>query len=162
MFVCFFHRESSSISLPLAEPRVNLLTNGGLEVSNVSHDDEGIYTCSIQNNNVSVSAVLEVLSEWECLSRSGWRNLQHVQLVSSANVSFFQTGQWSCRPHKLWRCSLEKQPYSLACMLPTPNCTLRSFSGGKMNRRSLSHTLMKSKILKLPITAVKRSGKSCL
>lgn len=63
MCVCFFDRESSSILLPLAEPRVNLLTNGGLEVFNVSHDDEGIYTCSIQNSNVSVSAVLEVLSE---------------------------------------------------------------------------------------------------
>lgn len=65
MCVCLylFHRESSSISLPLADPRVNLLTNGGLEVSNVSHDDEGTYTCSIQNSNVSVNVELEVLSE---------------------------------------------------------------------------------------------------
>ncbi|CAG07439.1 unnamed protein product, partial [Tetraodon nigroviridis] len=60
--------ESSSTSLPLADPRVNLLTNGGLEVSNVSHDDEGIYTCSIQNSNVSVSAELEVLNRTVILS----------------------------------------------------------------------------------------------
>lgn len=63
MCLYLFHRESSSISFPLADPRVNLLTNGGLEVSNVSHDDEGTYTCSIQNSNVSVNVELEVLSE---------------------------------------------------------------------------------------------------
>lgn len=63
MCLYLFHRESSSISLPLADPRVNLLINGGLEVSNVSHDDEGTYTCSIQSSNVSVSVELEVLSE---------------------------------------------------------------------------------------------------
>lgn len=61
--MCFVHRESSSILGPLADPRVNLLTNGGLEISNVSHDDEGIYTCAVQNSNVSVSAEVEVLSE---------------------------------------------------------------------------------------------------
>lgn len=61
--MCFVHRESSSIFAPLADPRVNLLINGGLEISNVSHDDEGIYTCSVQNSNVSVSAEVEVLSE---------------------------------------------------------------------------------------------------
>lgn len=66
MVCVFFHRESSSISLQLlslADPRVNLLTNGGLEISNISHDDEGIYACSIQNSNVSINAELEVLSE---------------------------------------------------------------------------------------------------
>lgn len=62
MFV--FSREGvfSNSSL-LADPRVNLLTNGGLEIANVTHDDEGLYTCSVQNTNLSVSAVLEVLSE---------------------------------------------------------------------------------------------------
>lgn len=69
--VCFFYRESSSLSLLLEDPRVNLLTNGGLEISNVSHDDEGTYTCFIQNSNVSVGAELEVLSEWQRLSCSG-------------------------------------------------------------------------------------------
>uniref|UniRef100_A0A8D3C0C4 Neural cell adhesion molecule L1 n=1 Tax=Scophthalmus maximus TaxID=52904 RepID=A0A8D3C0C4_SCOMX len=48
----------------LADPRVNLLTNGGLEISNVTHDDEGFYTCSVQNTNLSVNAELEVLSEY--------------------------------------------------------------------------------------------------
>ncbi|XP_040921501.1 neural cell adhesion molecule L1.2 isoform X2 [Toxotes jaculatrix] len=54
--------ESGSTSSLLADPRVNLLTNGGLEIFNVTHDDEGLYTCSIQNTNLSVSAELEVLN----------------------------------------------------------------------------------------------------
>lgn len=61
MFV--FSRESASLTPLLADPRVNLLTNGVLEISNITHDDEGRYTCSVQNSTLSISAELEVLSE---------------------------------------------------------------------------------------------------
>uniref|UniRef100_A0A674DAW3 L1 cell adhesion molecule, paralog a n=1 Tax=Salmo trutta TaxID=8032 RepID=A0A674DAW3_SALTR len=47
----------------LADPRVNLLTNGSLQITNVSHDDEGLYTCSISNTNMSINTELEVLSD---------------------------------------------------------------------------------------------------
>ncbi|KAM9856330.1 neural cell adhesion molecule L1.2 [Aulostomus maculatus] len=57
--------DSSSL---LADPRVNLLITGGLEISNVTHDDEGIYTCSVHNTNLSVSAELEVLNRTVILS----------------------------------------------------------------------------------------------
>ncbi|XP_062420529.1 neural cell adhesion molecule L1.2 isoform X2 [Pungitius pungitius] len=60
--------ESGSASSLLADPRVNLLTNGVLEISNVTHDDEGFYTCSVQNTNLSVSAELEVLNRTVILS----------------------------------------------------------------------------------------------
>ncbi|GLD75325.1 neural cell adhesion molecule L1-like isoform X1 [Lates japonicus] len=40
-------QESSASSLALI--RVNLLTSRGLEISNVTHDDEGSYTCFVQN-----------------------------------------------------------------------------------------------------------------
>ncbi|XP_044066815.1 neural cell adhesion molecule L1.2 isoform X2 [Siniperca chuatsi] len=60
--------ESGSTSSLLADPRVNLLTNGGLEIANVTHDDEGFYTCSVQNTNLSVSAELEVLNRTVILS----------------------------------------------------------------------------------------------
>uniref|UniRef100_A0A3B4BL59 Neural cell adhesion molecule L1 n=1 Tax=Periophthalmus magnuspinnatus TaxID=409849 RepID=A0A3B4BL59_9GOBI len=53
--------ESESTSSLLSDPRVNLLTNGGLEILNVTHDDEGLYTCSVENTNMSVSAQLEIL-----------------------------------------------------------------------------------------------------
>ena len=61
--MCVCVRESGSVSL-LADPRVNLLTNGGLEIANVTHADEGFYTCSVVHTNMSINAVLEILSEW--------------------------------------------------------------------------------------------------
>ncbi|XP_020785236.1 neural cell adhesion molecule L1.2 isoform X3 [Boleophthalmus pectinirostris] len=54
--------ESESTSSLLSDPRVNLLTNGGLEILNVTHDEEGLYTCSVENTNMSVSAQLEILN----------------------------------------------------------------------------------------------------
>ena len=64
--VCFFSREKGA-SL-LGDPRVNLLTNGGLEILNVTHDDKGLYTCSVLNSNLSVIADLEVFSECDTLA----------------------------------------------------------------------------------------------
>lgn len=60
--------ESNRTSNLLADPRVNPLTNGGLEIANVTHDDEGTYTCYVQNSNLSVSAELEVLNRTVILS----------------------------------------------------------------------------------------------
>ncbi|XP_033484618.2 neural cell adhesion molecule L1.2 isoform X3 [Epinephelus lanceolatus] len=60
--------ESSNTSSLLADPRVNLLTNGVLEIFNVTHEDEGLYTCSVHNTNLSVSAELEVLNRTVILS----------------------------------------------------------------------------------------------
>ncbi|XP_029995083.1 neural cell adhesion molecule L1.2 isoform X2 [Sphaeramia orbicularis] len=54
--------ESSGTSSLLADPRVNVLISGKLEITNVTHDDEGIYTCSVENTNITVSAELEVLN----------------------------------------------------------------------------------------------------
>lgn len=55
--------EGSSMLSLLEDPRVNPLTNGSLEISNVTHDDSGVYTCSVPNTNLSVTAVLEVLNK---------------------------------------------------------------------------------------------------
>ncbi|TNN56957.1 Neural cell adhesion molecule L1 [Liparis tanakae] len=60
--------ESVSSSSLLEDPRVKPLANGLLEISNVTHDDEGIYTCSVQNTNLSVNAELEVLNRTVILS----------------------------------------------------------------------------------------------
>lgn len=54
--------ESESTSSLLSDPRVNLLTSGGLEIFNVTHDDEGLFTCSVENTNMSVNAQLEILN----------------------------------------------------------------------------------------------------
>uniref|UniRef100_A0A665VLJ3 Neural cell adhesion molecule L1.1-like n=1 Tax=Echeneis naucrates TaxID=173247 RepID=A0A665VLJ3_ECHNA len=47
----------------LSDPRVSLLTNGTIELSYVSHEDSGTYTCSVKNTNISISAHVEVFSE---------------------------------------------------------------------------------------------------
>lgn len=60
--------ESESTSSLLSDPRVNLLTNGGLEISNVTHDDEGLFTCSVENTNMSVNAQLEILNRTSVVS----------------------------------------------------------------------------------------------
>uniref|UniRef100_A0A8C6SX93 L1 cell adhesion molecule, paralog a n=1 Tax=Neogobius melanostomus TaxID=47308 RepID=A0A8C6SX93_9GOBI len=54
--------ESESMSSLLSDSRVNLAINGGLEISNVTHDDEGLFTCSVENSNMSVNAQLEILN----------------------------------------------------------------------------------------------------
>ncbi|XP_045912589.1 neural cell adhesion molecule L1.1-like isoform X1 [Micropterus dolomieu] len=46
----------------LSDPRVSLLTNGTLELSNAGHDDSGEYTCSVKHSNISITAHLEVFN----------------------------------------------------------------------------------------------------
>ncbi|XP_037540414.1 neural cell adhesion molecule L1.2 [Nematolebias whitei] len=58
----------TEVSSLLAGPRVNPLTNGELQILNVTHDDKGLYTCSVQNTNLSISAELEVFNRTVILS----------------------------------------------------------------------------------------------
>ncbi|XP_028266111.1 neural cell adhesion molecule L1.2 isoform X2 [Parambassis ranga] len=60
--------EKGSMSSLLADPRVNPLTDGGLEITNVTKNDEGFYTCAILNTNLSVTAELEVFNRTVILS----------------------------------------------------------------------------------------------
>ncbi|XP_034027935.1 neural cell adhesion molecule L1.1-like isoform X2 [Thalassophryne amazonica] len=46
----------------LSDPRISLLTNGTLELVNVSYDDRGAYTCSVKHTNISITAHLEVFN----------------------------------------------------------------------------------------------------
>ncbi|KAI5612172.1 neural cell adhesion molecule L1.2 isoform X1 [Silurus asotus] len=45
----------------MSNSRMNQLSNGTLEISNVSHNDTGLYTCSV-GENLSITAELEVLN----------------------------------------------------------------------------------------------------
>uniref|UniRef100_A0A7N6B015 Neural cell adhesion molecule L1 n=1 Tax=Anabas testudineus TaxID=64144 RepID=A0A7N6B015_ANATE len=46
----------------LSDPRVSLLTNGTIELSNISHNDSGVYTCSVKHTNISITAHVEVFN----------------------------------------------------------------------------------------------------
>lgn len=44
----------------LSHPRASLLTNGTIEIFNVTQSDRGTYSCSIEDTNLTISAHLEV------------------------------------------------------------------------------------------------------
>nr|XP_046252346.1 neural cell adhesion molecule L1.1-like isoform X3 [Scatophagus argus] len=46
----------------LSDPRVSLMTNGTVVLSDVGADDSGAYTCSIKHSNISITAHLEVFN----------------------------------------------------------------------------------------------------
>ncbi|XP_038165165.1 neural cell adhesion molecule L1.1-like isoform X3 [Cyprinodon tularosa] len=46
----------------LSDQRASLFTNGTIGLGNVSHNDQGLYTCSVDNTNISITANLEVFN----------------------------------------------------------------------------------------------------
>uniref|UniRef100_I3KBX0 Neural cell adhesion molecule L1 n=1 Tax=Oreochromis niloticus TaxID=8128 RepID=I3KBX0_ORENI len=56
------------LSDPLLYPRISILTNGTLKLSDVSHNDSGEYICSVQNTNISITAKLDVFRPSEILT----------------------------------------------------------------------------------------------
>ncbi|KAM8755112.1 neural cell adhesion molecule L1.1-like isoform 2-T2 [Acanthopagrus schlegelii] len=65
----------------LSDPRISLLTNGTIEVSDVSHDDSGSYTCSVKHTNISITAHLEVFNRTVILT--GPQDLQTLRGTSA-------------------------------------------------------------------------------
>ncbi|XP_035998147.1 neural cell adhesion molecule L1.1 [Fundulus heteroclitus] len=59
-------------ALPLlSDERVSLFTNGTIGLINVTHEDQGVYTCSVDNTNVSIAANLEVFNRTVILKGPG-------------------------------------------------------------------------------------------
>ncbi|CAI5648810.1 unnamed protein product [Oreochromis niloticus] len=46
----------------LSDPRVSLEPSGTIKLSSVSHNDSGLYTCSRENTNISITAELQVFN----------------------------------------------------------------------------------------------------
>ncbi|XP_026189309.1 neural cell adhesion molecule L1.1-like isoform X2 [Mastacembelus armatus] len=65
----------------LSDPRISLLTSGTLELSHVSHDDSGAYTCSIKHTNISITAHLEVFNRTVILTSP-----QHVRALRGTSA----------------------------------------------------------------------------
>nr|XP_046222078.1 neural cell adhesion molecule L1.2 isoform X4 [Oncorhynchus gorbuscha] len=96
----------------LADPRVNLLTNGSLQITNISHDDEGLYTCSISNTNMSINAELEVLNRTVILSPPGDLRVRPGKTVIFTCLA--QVDSKLTPPHIQWRRSGQKLMQSYA------------------------------------------------
>uniref|UniRef100_A0A3B3DTK0 Neural cell adhesion molecule L1 n=1 Tax=Oryzias melastigma TaxID=30732 RepID=A0A3B3DTK0_ORYME len=60
--------ECKTFGSPKPKVIVNLLTSGALEISNVTFDDKGLYSCNVQNSNLSITAELEVFNRTVILS----------------------------------------------------------------------------------------------
>uniref|UniRef100_A0A3Q3DDT5 Neural cell adhesion molecule L1 n=1 Tax=Hippocampus comes TaxID=109280 RepID=A0A3Q3DDT5_HIPCM len=88
--------------------QINPLTTGGLEIFNVTHDDEGFYTCSVQNTNLSISAELEVLNRTMILSPPQALKVQPGQTAIFTCLSLVDPKlaspltQWRKNDHKLF------------------------------------------------------------
>ncbi|XP_078144162.1 neural cell adhesion molecule L1.1-like [Centroberyx gerrardi] len=65
----------------LSDPRVSLLTNGTIELSNASRNDSGAYTCTVKHTNISITAHLEVLNRTVMLVGP-----QHVRLLRGTSA----------------------------------------------------------------------------
>ncbi|CAN9515239.1 unnamed protein product [Ophioblennius macclurei] len=68
--------EAEDVAPLLSDPRVSLLTDGTMEMSNVSRDDSGVYVCSVSGANISISAHLEVYERTAILTPP-----QHVRVL---------------------------------------------------------------------------------
>ncbi|XP_014893399.1 neural cell adhesion molecule L1.2 isoform X3 [Poecilia latipinna] len=90
----------------LDDPRLQPLPDGRLQIINVSHDDEGPYTCSVQNSNLSIIAELEVFNRTVILTPP--RN----QKVQPGNTAIFTcVGLYDTRlriPQIQWRKNNQK------------------------------------------------------
>uniref|UniRef100_A0A6Q2XG25 Neural cell adhesion molecule L1 n=1 Tax=Esox lucius TaxID=8010 RepID=A0A6Q2XG25_ESOLU len=93
--------EAESGAVLLDEPRVNLLTNGTLQVTNVSSGDEGLYTCSVVNSNLSINAELEVLNRTVILSPPGPLRVQPGNRATFSCLA--QVDSKLTPPHIQWR-----------------------------------------------------------
>uniref|UniRef100_A0A7N8Y9I8 Neural cell adhesion molecule L1.1-like n=1 Tax=Mastacembelus armatus TaxID=205130 RepID=A0A7N8Y9I8_9TELE len=100
----------------LSDPRISLLTSGTLELSHVSHDDSGAYTCSIKHTNISITAHLEVFNRTVILTSP-----QHVRALRGTSAlldcHFYKDPQlfnypivWRRDGHKLQDLSLSWIP----------------------------------------------------
>lgn len=58
-------REDKNRTSLLSHPRVSLLANGTVEMVNISHSDTGNYTCTVQDNNISIVAYLKVYGNYQ-------------------------------------------------------------------------------------------------
>ncbi|XP_070411609.1 neural cell adhesion molecule L1.1 isoform X2 [Nothobranchius furzeri] len=63
--VTWVHKDMDAL---MSDPRVSLFSNGTVELMNVTHKDHGVYTCSIEDTNIFITANLHVFNQTMILS----------------------------------------------------------------------------------------------
>ncbi|XP_030589702.1 neural cell adhesion molecule L1.1-like isoform X2 [Archocentrus centrarchus] len=105
--------EGEDMAPLLSDPRISLLTNGTIKLSNVGHDDSGVYICSIVNSNISITADLKVFNRTVILSgpqdvraRQGANAFLHCQFYIDPQLQRYQV-VWKRHGRKLDESSLD-------------------------------------------------------
>ncbi|XP_073669092.1 neural cell adhesion molecule L1.1 [Paramisgurnus dabryanus] len=60
----------------VSNAKMSQMANGNLQISNVSQEESGIYTCSVRDSNITISAVLEVLNRTKIVAPP-----QHLRVI---------------------------------------------------------------------------------
>uniref|UniRef100_A0AAR2LAY5 Neural cell adhesion molecule L1 n=1 Tax=Pygocentrus nattereri TaxID=42514 RepID=A0AAR2LAY5_PYGNA len=90
----------------LNNPRMTVLSNGTLQISDTSHNDTGLYTCSVDEAKITISAELEVLNRTVIVDPP---RALHVQKGKSATFTCqYQIDSNLGIPQILWRKSKKK------------------------------------------------------
>uniref|UniRef100_A0A3Q3DSP9 Neural cell adhesion molecule L1 n=1 Tax=Hippocampus comes TaxID=109280 RepID=A0A3Q3DSP9_HIPCM len=85
----------------LSDPRVSLLTNGTLELSDVGPGDSGMYTCLIKNTNISINAHLEVFNKTRIVT--GPQNVRALRGGKALLDCYFRKDPRLPRYQIIWR-----------------------------------------------------------
>uniref|UniRef100_A0A3Q2ZNG2 Neural cell adhesion molecule L1.1-like n=1 Tax=Kryptolebias marmoratus TaxID=37003 RepID=A0A3Q2ZNG2_KRYMA len=91
----------------IPDPRVSLLTNGTIELENVTHIDSGVYFCSVKQTNISITANLEVFNRTVILTGPkdvhvvrGSAALLHCLFYKDSRLHDYKV-EWRRNGHKL-------------------------------------------------------------
>ncbi|KAL3975090.1 hypothetical protein ACER0C_023716 [Sarotherodon galilaeus] len=85
----------------LSDPRVSLEASGTIKLSGVSHNDSGLYTCSQENTNISITAELQVFNRTVILT--GPQDVRALRGTSVLLDCCFVVDPWLSGYQVVWR-----------------------------------------------------------
>ncbi|XP_072512524.1 neural cell adhesion molecule L1.2 isoform X2 [Salminus brasiliensis] len=98
--------EGDSWDSVLSNPRMTQLSNGTLQISNASRNDTGLYTCSVDEAKITITAELEVLNRTVIVDPP--RALRIQKGKSATFTCEYQIDSSLATPQVLWRRSKKK------------------------------------------------------
>ncbi|XP_060794599.1 neural cell adhesion molecule L1.1 isoform X2 [Neoarius graeffei] len=110
--------------LVLSNPRMSQMISGMLLITNVSHEDAGIYTCSIKETNISITALLVVVNKTRIVSP-----LQNLQVLRGKSLV------WPCRYEvdaNLYNASIQWKKDSSIITQSSPDHRYTVFENGSL------------------------------
>ncbi|XP_076874618.1 neural cell adhesion molecule L1.2 isoform X2 [Brachyhypopomus gauderio] len=98
--------EGESWDFVMSNPRMTQLSNGTLLISSVSHSDAGLYTCSVNEAKLTITAELKVLNRTQIVEPP--RDLRVQRGKTATLTCHYQTDSSLGLPQVLWRKNQKK------------------------------------------------------